>query len=76
VWSWHAEQKIIRYLKKYLGIEARATLEALGITHIGGPRNPTTADKGTNYCEVYLCQKYVKYSRPEADPQFNVAAYW
>jgi hypothetical protein len=43
VWNWHAEQKIIRYLKKYFGIEGRATLEALGIAHIGGPCNPTTA---------------------------------
>ena len=76
MWSWHAEQKIIRYLKKYFGIEGRATPEALGIAHIGGPCNPTTAGKGTNYCEAYLYRKYVKYRRPEADPQFNVAAYW
>ena len=68
MWNWHAEQKIIRYLKKYFGIEGRATLEALGIAHIGGPCNPTTAGKGTNYCEAYLYRKYVKYSRPEADP--------
>ena len=70
------EQKIIRYIKRHFGLYGRATLEALGIAHKCGPCNVHTAGKGTNNCEHYLYRKHAKYSKPEADPQFNVAAYW
>lgn len=68
VWSWHAEQKIIRYLKKYFGIESRATPEALGIAHIGGPCNPTTAGQGHQMLRGLLiaqvCEVQQAASRP------------
>lgn len=76
VWSWHSEQKVIRHVKNNFGIEGRATLEALGVSHVRGPCSPHTAGTGTNYCEEYLFRKHLKATSHRGIPQFNVATYW
>jgi len=74
VWSWHAEQKVMTFIKAVFP-GARQTVHALGIAHVLGPCTPDTAGKGTNYCGEYLHRKHVKCQRG-GDPALNVAAYW
>jgi hypothetical protein len=75
VWSWHAEQKVLTFIKlKFPG--ARKTVHALGIAHILGPCTEDTAGRGVNYCAEFLWRKNVKCTRGGRDPDLNVAAYW
>ena len=59
-WSWHGEQKVLRYIKQELGPNVRSSVVSIGIAHIRGPCHEGTAGKGTNYCYLYLSTKHEK----------------
>jgi hypothetical protein len=80
VWSWHSEQKVIRYIKTHFDKEARNSVEALGIAHKNGPCTNTNEQPllnvEANCCYDYLKRKYDKVKHHKGDSASAVAAYW
>lgn len=78
-WNWHAEQKVLRYIKNTYGLMARTTATTMGIAHVSGPCTPESAGEGTNYCFHYLSTKFEKDNdqvRIGGTATHGVAAYW
>jgi hypothetical protein len=78
-WNWHAEQKVLRYIKNTYGLMARTTATTMGIAHVSGPCTPDSAGEGTNYCFHYLNTKFEKDEgqvRIGGNATTGVAAYW
>lgn len=70
VWQWHAEQKLLRYVKLAYGPEARRSIVALGIS-----KSPCTYGvEGANHCKEYLYRKWLR-ARSKGTEN-SVAAYW
>ena len=78
-WSWHGEQKVLRWIKTARGITSRLTATCMGIAHCHGPCVEETAGAGTNYCYLYLNTKFDKDQAQIAIGGIasrTVSAYW
>lgn len=81
VWSWHAEQKLLRYVKSVYGRAQRDSIVALGISHAEGPcgehTQATPGGKASNldHCDEYLSRKYLR-ARYMDNQDHSVAAFW